>query len=204
LKAIASAETDGRQYSIVALSYRGFWKSRGRPSQSGIELDVEAALQWIFDRADPNRTKIVVWGQSIGAGAATVGLANLLHHGDDRLQRVSGLVLETPFVDLKAMLVALYPQKFLPYRYLGPFLLSTWDSHTALRQIGRTRPNLKVLILEAGDDEIVPSGQAAALERVCQDESVAVERKLVAGALHTEIMVKGQGRSHVVRFLKSF
>lgn len=194
----------GKQYTIVALSYRGFWKSRGRPSQRGIELDAEAAFRWIQRRFNLDQTKLIVWGQSIGAGAATVSLANTLNHGKDQLLRASGLLLETPFVDLKSVLVALYPQRFLPYRYLSPFLRSTWDSKTALCKIGESKPNLRVLILEAGIDEIVPSGQAAILEQICQEQLMAVDRKVVTGALHAEVMVKSQGRSEIVKFLKSF
>jgi len=195
---------DDKQYTIVGLSYRGFWKSKGKPSQGGIELDVEAALNWVLDRYDPS-TNIVIWGQSIGAGAASVGLANLLNRRHpDAQDRVAGLLLETPFVDLKTMLVALYPQKFLPYRYLAPFLLSTWDSKSALEEIGKADTRLRVLIVEAGDDEIVPSGQGAILEGVCKEQGMDVDRASVPGALHTEVMTKARGRSHIVRFLGSF
>ncbi|KAK5240877.1 hypothetical protein LTS06_012313, partial [Exophiala xenobiotica] len=175
----------------------------GRPSQMGIELDAAAALEWVRDRYDYNRTKVVVWGQSIGAGIATVSSANFLRRGKVNLLHLRGLILETPFVDLKAVLVALYPQKFLPYRYLAPFLRSTWDSRSALVSIGESKPNVKVLILEAGNDEIVPPGQAETLEEACTQQNLQVDRKTIAGALHTEIMTKFQGRSHIVRFLQS-
>lgn len=203
MKALVKGPQAGRKYTIVALSYRGYWKSKGSASQAGIELDAEATLKWVQDRYDRDRTRIIVWGQSIGAGVASVSLANQSRQGKDNLGGFSGLILETPFVDLQAMVVALYPQKFLPYRYLTPFLQSTWDSRTALHVIGQTRPNLKVLILEAGDDEIVPSGQAGTLEEVCAAQELEVDRKTVAGALHTEVMAKGQGRSHIVKFLQS-
>lgn len=204
LKTATRTQPHEKQYTIVALSYRGYWKSKGTASQAGIEKDVEAALGWVLTRYDPDRTKVVVWGQSIGAGAATVGLANLSRNGAEALRRVSGLLLETPFVDLKAMLIALYPQKFLPYRYLAPFLRSTWDSKTALGTVGKLKSDLRVLILEAGDDEIVPRGQGAILEDVCKEEGMAVDRKVVPGALHTDVMTKGQGRNHIVTFLHSF
>ena len=203
LKALQEERPLPRKYTLVALSYRGYWKSKGSPSQKGIELDAKAALEWVRDHFDSRRTKIIVWGQSIGAGIASVGLANLLREGRDNLLQLSGLILETPFVDLKSMLVALYPQKFLPYRYLGPFLWSTWDSKTALHRIGQTKPTLKVLILEAGSDEIVPSGQAEILQAVCEEQDLEVDRKVIAGALHTEIATKGQGRGQIVRYLRS-
>ncbi len=202
MKGLAIEPQGGRKYTIVALAYRGYWKSKGSASQAGIELDAEATLNWVQDQYDLDSTKIVVWGQSIGAGVASVSLANLLRDDQDDLRRFSGLILETPFVDLKAMVVALYPQKFLPYRYLTPFLRSTWDSRTALHKIGQSRPKIRVLILEAGDDEIVPHGQAETLEEVCAAEELEVDRKTVPGALHTEVMARGQGRGHIVKFLQ--
>jgi uncharacterized protein len=191
----------GRKHTIVALSYRVYWKSKGRPSQAGIELDAEAALRWVTDRYD--KAKVVVWGQSVGAGVATVALSNLLKDEAASLQRFSGLILETPFVDLKAMLVSLYSQRFLPYRYLAPFLRSTWDSGAALGRIGETHPpGFKTLILEASNDEIVPQGQAQILEKICKSNGMHTERRTVTGALHTEVMIKGQGRRLLVSFLQ--
>ena len=198
----ASKEED-IDMSIIALSYRGFWTSRGSPSQAGIELDAEAALDWALKEYD-SQTDIVIWGQSIGAGVACVSAATLLRRDPEKFKRITGLLLETPFVDLRAMLIALYPQKFLPYRYLTPFLKSTWDSKTALEQIGDSSPDLRVTMLQAGDDEIVPDGQAAILEGVCRQRGIKIERFVIPGALHTDVMMKGQGKSHIVRFLKSF
>jgi uncharacterized protein len=144
----------------------------------------------------------VIWGQSIGSGVASVALSQLKF--DDNTANVAGLVLETPFVDLKTMLVALYPQRFLPYRYLVPFLWSTWDSKTALERLGSLRLDLAVLILEAGKDEIVPSGQAEILENACRGHVLQVERKTIPGALHMDLMTKAQGRIHVVNFIRGF
>ena len=203
----SSQDAKVSDFSIVALSYRGFWTSKGRPSERGIKLDAQAALQWVLGKYDLSDTKIVIWGQSIGAGVATTALANLLETETDgrKLNAVSGLVLETPFVDLQSMLVAIYPQKFLPYRYLYPFLRSTWDSNGALQQVAAVKPTglQKVLILQAGSDEIVPDGQAESLRRVCAEGGLDAELKVIKGALHTEIMAKHEGQKMIAEFLKS-
>jgi fermentation-respiration switch protein FrsA (DUF1100 family) len=67
-----------RSPSSLFPTYRGFWTSKGRASQAGIELDAQAALQWVFANHDLATTKIVPWGQSIGAGVATTLLARLV------------------------------------------------------------------------------------------------------------------------------
>ena len=200
------AEPENITFSIVALSYRGFWTSKGRPSEKGIGLDAQAALQWIFNKYDLSKTKLVIWGQSIGAGVATTALAELLESEKDqkKLDAVRGMVLETPFVNLRSMLVALYPQKFLPYRYLHPFLLSTWDSGTALKRIITAGNMPRTLILEAGKDEIVPAGQAEILEQICMNGGGVCERKVVNGSLHTEVLARNEGRRLIAKFLRTF
>lgn len=156
LKALHSPEdqasTTKTNSTIFALSYRGFWTSRGRATQPGIELDAQAALQWLSNRiteeSDSNSDiSIILWGQSIGAGVATTALATLLTQQRLDAQTISSspppplplkvhtLILETPFLSLRTMLTALYPQTFLPYRYLWPFLRSTWDSEAAIQDI---------------------------------------------------------------------
>lgn len=193
----------GYEVTMVALSYRGFWKSGGRPSQAGIEMDAEAAIRWVLQRYDEG-TKVVLWGQSIGSGVAALAVARLLQKDRAQFDRISGLLLETPFVDLRAILIAMYPQKWLPYRYLAPFLMSTWESNRALVAIGDAKSTLQVFLLQAGSDEIVPIGQAEMLEDVCRAGGIQVKREIVPGALHQDIMMKPVGRQHIVRFIGSF
>lgn len=128
------------KYGIVALSYRGFWTSRGRPSERGIALDAIAALDWV-SQCIPQDSKLVLWGQSLGAGVAANAVAAQIQIRPSRKSesvvtsreenkgvKVNGLMLETPFTSISAMLIAIYPQKWLPYRYLYPFLWDHWQA----------------------------------------------------------------------------
>ncbi|KAL8937799.1 MAG: hypothetical protein Q9216_004246 [Gyalolechia sp. 2 TL-2023] len=206
-------------YTFVGLSYRGFWTSRGRPSELGIGLDAAAAINYALAESPAPTTKrptsLVLWGQSIGAGVATSAAAALssTEHGAMRgracqpsgAQEISGLLLETPFVSIRAMLTTIYPQKWLPYRYLGPFLRNHWDSRLALQRIGASStPSPKLLILQAANDELVPNSQSSDLEKICQNLQMNVERRVVSNALHNEVTAKPQGRLEVVSFLQSF
>lgn len=112
--------TERTRYTIVALSYRGYWKSSGRATQRGIELDAQALLQWVAQTystsVDARKLRLVLWGQSIGAGVASTATATHLSGTLHPRLPISCLILETPFTDVKSMLFALYPQKWLPYR----------------------------------------------------------------------------------------
>ncbi|KAM5446173.1 hypothetical protein McanCB56680_008043 [Microsporum canis] len=200
-------ELGDRTYTLVAVSYRGFWTSRGRASQRGIERDAIAALNWTRQTYLHPNTCLVFWGQSIGAGVATF-LAASDHHwhqGFSKQSKPPALILETPFVSIRSMLLALYPQRWLPYRYLGPFLRNWWDSEGAIRSMQITRAKKerrKVLIISADKDELVPAEQADIIEELCSKHEMDVSRTRVRGALHTEATFRGDGRNAVVAFLK--
>ena len=66
------------------------------------------------------------------------------------------VVLETPFTSVSAMLVIHYPQKWLPYRCLHHTLGNHWNRRRALSQIATSGTIPKVLILQAGEDELAP------------------------------------------------
>lgn len=175
-------------------------------------MDAAASLVWIRDdflQHGGNLTDsipIVIWGQSIGAGVATnlAAQAHLFQRTESKPPvSLQVLILETPFISVRTMLETLYPQKWLPYRHLWPFLWNHLDSSKALGLMRErfTRAGIespKVIILEAGKDELVPRGHGAVLEKRCRDVGLSVEKRTIGGAFHTEVMVRPEGRMAVV------
>ncbi|KAK0253208.1 hypothetical protein LTR35_005628 [Friedmanniomyces endolithicus] len=190
----------GRHCTIVALSYRGYWTSSGKASQKGIELDAQAMLKWVAKNFSSN-AQLFVWGQSIGAGIASTAAA---HHVTQRCTpRIAGLILETPFTSIKSMLLALYPQKWLPYRYLYPFLRNHWDSGASLRRIAESGADpVEILLMPATRDEVVPPEEIEELERICKALELRYERKNILGALHTEATSRREGQQGVAEFVR--
>ncbi|KAI0474026.1 Alpha/Beta hydrolase protein [Xylariaceae sp. FL0804] len=198
--------------TMVCLSYRGYWKSRGRPNENGIRLDSAAAVDWISKRhrevfgAEGPRSKIpaglVLWGQSIGSGVATNLAAEQSMPANLRLD---SLLLETPFTSIRAMLEVLYPQRWLPYKYLWPFLRNHLDSWKNLGVMAErySDPDLRpeVFILQAGKDEIVPAELSQMLYDRCLQVELPVTKKAVAGAFHNDAIFRGEGRRAASDFL---
>lgn len=201
LKLLQAHGGETTRYTMVALSYRGYWKSSGRATEAGIKLDAQALLNWI-KQTHPNAS-IVLWGQSLGAGVACAAAAE--HLAKNEGQFLQGLVLETPFTSVSSMLRALYPERWLPYRYLTGFLRSHWDSEVALRSIASVdkgrRP--QVLLCVATRDEVVPPEEAEKLQRVCEETSLVTKRVNVIGALHNEATTRREGQEGVASFVVS-
>ncbi|KAL2128405.1 hypothetical protein VTI74DRAFT_9224 [Chaetomium olivicolor] len=206
LRAVSGSKTHAlapMQLTFVCLSYRGYWTSRGRPTEPGLRLDAEAGVRWIAEHHERSFGKdgttnpiLLVWGQSIGSGVAT----NLAATG--RLPAsmpIKGLLLETPFVSVRAMLETLYPQKWLPYKYLWPFLRNHLDSWANLGLIAQAAKEKKVAapmvyILEAERDELVPKEQSERLLQRCADLGVPAERGVVPVAYHQQAIARGDGK----------
>lgn len=201
---------------FVCLSYRGYWTSKGRPTEKGIRLDAAAAVQWISDQhkkisgddvqdslaPGTHQGQVILWGQSIGSGVATNLAAEHPMPGNLHL---NSLILETPFTSIRAMLEVLYPQKWLPYKYLWPFLRNQLDSWKNLGFIANRynaqKPPPSVFILEAAKDELVPAALSQELYDRAIEVGLKVERKAVPGAFHNDAMFRADGRRAVAGFI---
>ncbi|KAM0694487.1 hypothetical protein Q7P36_004842 [Cladosporium allicinum] len=199
LKLLQSRGGESTRYIMVALSYRGYWKSSGRATETGIKLDAQATLNWVKE-THPDAS-IVLWGQSLGAGVACAAAAE--HLARNESQFVQGLILETPFTSVSSMLKALYPERWLPYRYLTGFLRSHWDSEVALRRIASVDKGRQpqVLLCVATRDEVVPPEEAEKLQKVCEETSLVIKRVKVIGALHNEATTRREGQEAVASFV---
>lgn len=60
--------------SVMMFDYRGFGKSGGKPSETGILADARAARRWLAERTGVDESEIVIMGRSLG-GAVAVDLA---------------------------------------------------------------------------------------------------------------------------------
>ncbi|KAJ5467128.1 hypothetical protein N7475_004880 [Penicillium sp. IBT 31633x] len=221
------SSSENTEYTIAALSYRGYWTSSGRATQTGIQQDAQAFLAWVSEAyaAPDTDLEINVWGHSLGAAVATSAVATYLpqqRHSDKNkkpLAPISRIILEAPTSSIKDMLISLYPQKWLPYRYLWPFSWNTWNIKASMQQMATWRDQAcaqipspqagelmpcslpPILLLSAEKDEVIPSYVPEQLEKHAQSLGLAIERKDVLGAMHTEAPLKLDGRKAMVQFI---
>lgn len=120
---------------LLALSYRGYGGSTGRPSEAGLLRDAAAA--YAFAAARYESARIVVWGESLGTGAAVAVAAE---------RPVGRVILESPFTSAVDLAASIY--FFMPVRLIMK------DQFRSDERIGAvTAP---VLVLHGERDGIVP------------------------------------------------
>jgi hypothetical protein len=122
---------------LVALSYRGYAGSSGQPSEQGLLMDAAATYAFAAAMYDP--AQIVLWGFSLGSGAAVAVAAE---------HRVGGLILEAPYSSIADLAATSFP--FLPVRYL---LKDPFRSDLRIKQV--TAP---LLIMHGSQDITIPIG----------------------------------------------
>jgi uncharacterized protein len=120
---------------LVALDYRGFGGSSGRPTEQGLAIDAETAYAFAVARYPAAR--IVVWGESLGTGVAVALAAE---------RPVGGLVLEAPFTSAADLAVLRYP--LLPVRWL---MKDQFHSDQHIQSV-----KAPLLVLHGGRDVVVP------------------------------------------------
>jgi fermentation-respiration switch protein FrsA (DUF1100 family) len=90
---------------LVALSYRGYAGSSGRPSEQGLLWDAAAA--YAFTAARYGADRIVAWGFSLGSGVAVALAAE---------QPIGKLILDAPYTSITDLAGSLFP--IVPVRWL--------------------------------------------------------------------------------------
>ena len=63
--------------NILAVAYRGFSASEGKPTQEGILLDSEAVLEFAKSEERINNERVFLVGRSLGGAVATHTVALL-------------------------------------------------------------------------------------------------------------------------------
>jgi fermentation-respiration switch protein FrsA (DUF1100 family) len=161
---------------VLAIDYRGYGGSTGKPSEAGLKADARAAFDFAH-RAAPD-ARVAVFGESLGTGVA-VALA---------LDRpVAGVLLNAPYASLIRHWRVHAPP--LPYRWL---LTERFDSEAAIGKL-----DVPVMILEGTADDATPLAEARRLYAAAHEPKTMIE---VAGAGHLAAW-NGEAKAAALRAL---
>jgi|SRR5690348_4587049 len=120
---------------LIALSYRGYGGSSGRPTEAGLMRDAAAAYDYAVARYPAER--LVLWGESLGSALAVALAAE---------RPVAKIVLEAPFTSIADVAATHY--WYFPVRLL---LKDQFHSDRRIREV-----KAPVLILHGERDRVVP------------------------------------------------
>ena len=123
-------------YDVLLVSYRGYAKSTGTPTEKGIFLDGEAAVNYAISKLDYQEENIALLGRSLGSTVA-VHIA--------QYRNFQGVLLITPLTSGRDMAVAMG---------LGMLKFLAGNSYNSMEKINHLTSPL--LIIHGDRDEVVP------------------------------------------------
>jgi len=86
-------------YGVLLLDYRGYGKSEGTPSESGLYNDIDAALKFLRNKEKLSNNQIILYGWSLG-GAVVSEVASK--------EKFKAVILQSTFTNIKEEAIFMY------------------------------------------------------------------------------------------------
>ena len=158
---------------VLIVDYRGYGLSEGSPSESGLYLDAEAAIDFLVSEVglDPE-DDIVLFGRSLGVGVAAEMATR---------HTVRCVILESGFTSVSGMASATRPS------WVAALLLPLFDArYDTLSKMSLIRS--PVMVAHGEQDDIVPFSMARDLYEAATDPK---RFHAVQGAMHNDVYQRG-------------
>ena len=160
--------------NILAVDYRGYGKSEGKPDEAGVYRDANAAYDYLINQRHFRAQEIVIYGHSLG-GAVAVNLAS---------RRPCGrLIVQSSFTNARAM-----ARRMLVIPLLEYVAKSRFDSLQKIREV-----HAPILVVHGTRDEVVPFRMGQQLFRAAPEPKRFYP---IEGAGHNNLMEVG-GESYL-------
>lgn len=141
-------------FGFLIISYRGFGKSEGSPSETGLYLDAEAAFSYVRDTLHLPTEKIVLYGESLGTGIA-VEMATR--------HKVGGVILEAPYTSVRKRAQELF--------WWAPAFWLVHDHYDSLSKI--TDINAPLIVFHGENDQVIPIRHGKRLFNAANEPKIA-------------------------------
>lgn len=171
-------------YAVMLFDYRSYGRSdKGSLSRDGVLADAHAALDTLLERPDIDRSRVALFGFSLGGATATRLMA-------ERTEPVA-IVAGAPFSSWQVVAGDYAPG-------ISRIMVRTGgDPQDAITKIGQ-RP---VLLVHGDADGIVRPYHTERLLAAAESAGVPVRRELFAGLDHNSLLMDDQVRERIRIFL---
>ena len=167
--------------SVIGVSYRGYGKSEGEPSEEGVYLDGKAIFQYAVEQMGFSMENIIIFGRSIGTTVAI----NIAQN-----KNIAGVILVTPFTSGKDQAEA---------GGLGAISSLAGDSFDNISKVGNIESPL--LVIHGTSDRIIPYSMG---KEIFEHARVAKKFVTIKGANHNNLhdVYEQEYWLPIIRFIK--
>ncbi|KUG10326.1 alpha/beta hydrolase [Elizabethkingia sp. HvH-WGS333] len=132
-------------FQVVMIDFRGYGKSTGKATHLNVAADGQMLFNQFINRPDIKNTKIYIYGASLGSQIAT-------HLAKDNVDKISGLILDSPmasFTDIAAFYAPQYKEMILKG------MVSPYSAKEDIKGLGK----LPKIVIHSKEDKEVPYEQ---------------------------------------------
>lgn len=170
--------------NVLLVEYRGYGNSDSvPPSERGLKLDAEAALQFARRHDGIDSSKLFLFGRSLGGSVAF----HLAAYSASQGVPLAGVMVENTFTSISSMVDQLMPF-LIPIKPL--VLRIGWDSAAVIPKLGGT----PLLFLAGAKDELVPHSHMRDLYRAAVQaggNTNLVSMHVIPDGTHNESWMQG-------------
>lgn len=178
-------------HGILAVCYRGFGTSDGKPSEEGLSIDAQTAYKFLID-SDISPRNIIVYGDSLGGAVAIKFIAQLTSNIAPAL-----LITTGTFASISHKANDKYPQisreKFLPY------LKHPFNSFEHIKKL----INTKIILMHGSKDETTYPYHSELLVNSAMEANLDAKHILVTDAGHINIPAKEIVTNAIINYEKN-
>ncbi len=138
-------------WDFLAFDYRGYGRSAGEPSASGLQRDALAAMRWAIAN-EAGRRPVFLYGQSLGGAVLADAFVEL---GEHEKSAVAGLVLEGTFHSYPEVAASITWRHPLLFPFTGVAYTCVSDAHDPAPALRHISP-VPVLVVHGDRDQVVP------------------------------------------------
>lgn len=137
-------------FQVFMAEYRGYGKSSGKPTHLNIASDAQVIFDYLTNRKEVKKTKIIIYGSSIGCQVAT----NLTLKNQTKIK---ALILDSGFASFTDIALASRPiEQHSTIKY---YVTSPYAAKDDISKI----ENVNKLIIQSPKDEVAPFEQGKLL-----------------------------------------
>lgn len=157
---------------VLCFDYRGFGRSTGSPTESGLTTDATSVITWALEIAKVPPSRIVIIAQSLGTALASAAACHFINRSP-KIQ-FAGILLCAAFSDTATVFLSYSVGGLVPL--LWPLCLSKlsttwfsrqiedrWRTADKIVELVKKSTRLNMTLVHAKNDHIIPWKQADAL-----------------------------------------
>lgn len=126
----------GLDINVIGVSYRGYGKSDGEPSEQGVNLDGKAIYEYATEQMGFSKENIIIFGRSIGT---TVAINTAQH------ERILGLILVSPLTNAEEQ------ARMGEFASVASLARNTFDNISKIDKI-----EAPLLVVHGTNDQVIP------------------------------------------------